>query len=110
MASNPLFQADPNVTIRAPGSDFIPSEPMLEQCPYIQEDFFKSPLPEADRRRFLFECPKNSLRNYDPPKLNKVRLSSTAKQHDTQLYNIQYRLSDITRPLDWYTYQLLHGN
>ncbi|CAO3689094.1 unnamed protein product [Rhizopus microsporus] len=99
-----------NVTIRAPGSDFIPSESMVEQCPYIQKGFFKRPLPETDRRRFLFECPKNSLRNYDPPKLNKVCLSSTAKQHYTQLYNIQYRLSGITRPLDWYTYQLLHGN
>jgi hypothetical protein len=71
LASNPLFQADPNVTIHAPGSNFIPSEYMLEQYLYIQEDFFKRPLPEADRRRFLFECPKNSLRNYDPRSLIK---------------------------------------
>ncbi|CEG67188.1 hypothetical protein RMATCC62417_03654 [Rhizopus microsporus] len=48
MASNPLFQADPNVTIRTPGSGFTPSESMLEQFPYIQEGFFKRPLPETD--------------------------------------------------------------
>ncbi|KAI9468521.1 MAG: hypothetical protein EXX96DRAFT_451051, partial [Benjaminiella poitrasii] len=54
--------------------------------PYTSEDFFKRPLPDADRRRFLFECPKNASREYDPPKLNHVRLSHQAKQFDSHLY------------------------
>lgn len=109
LQSSPLVNQDPNVVIRAPGSDFTPTENMLEHHPYLQQDFFKRPLDENARRRFLFDCPKNSLRNYDPPKLNKVHLNASSKQMDAQLSNIQYRLSGITRPLDWFTYQLHHG-
>ncbi|KAI9300167.1 hypothetical protein BJ944DRAFT_149490, partial [Cunninghamella echinulata] len=59
-------------------------------------------------RRYLFDCPKNSIRNYDPPKINKVNLPNKDKQHDTTLHNIQYRLSGLTRPIDWFAYRLLH--
>ncbi|KAG1126747.1 hypothetical protein G6F37_013818 [Rhizopus arrhizus] len=83
---------------------------MVQNHPYITEDFFKRPLDENQRRRYLFECPKNTLRQYDPPKLNNVQLSPSAKLVDTQLSYIQYRLSGITRPLDWFMYRLLQDN
>jgi hypothetical protein len=108
--NSPLVNIDPNIVLRAPGADFTPSSNMLEEFPYIQDDFFKRPLEENDRRRFLFDCPKNTLRNYDPPKLNKVQLNSPHKQFDASLSTIQYRLSGITRPMDWFAYQLLHAN
>jgi hypothetical protein len=108
--NSPLVNIDPNVVLRAPGADFTPSSNMLEEFPYIQDDLFKRPLEENDRRRFLFDCPKNTLRNYDPPKLNKVQLNSSHKQFDASLSTIQYRLSGITRPMDWFAYQLLHAN
>ena len=101
---------DPNVTVRNPGANFHPTEEMLAQYPFIQEDFFKRPLDDSQRRQFLFDCPKNAIRNYDPPKLNKVTISASAKHFDSALHNIQYRLSGLTRPLDWFLYQNLHGN
>jgi hypothetical protein len=107
---SPIFNTDPNVIVRTPGADFTPSDAMLAEFPFITEDFFKRPLAESDRRRFLFDCPKNSLRNYDPPKLNKVQLNHPYKQFDAHLSTLQYRLSGITRPVDWFAYQLLQEN
>lgn len=83
---------------------------MLEEFSYIKEDFFNSSLSESERRRFLFDCLKNSLREYDPPKLNKVNLQSPYKHIDSTYYNLQYRISGLTRPLDWFTYQMLYCN
>ncbi|ORE02581.1 hypothetical protein BCV72DRAFT_183097, partial [Rhizopus microsporus var. microsporus] len=57
---------------------------LLEHCPFIEEGFFCRPLPDTERRRFLFECPKNTIRSYDPSELNKVNLSSPAGYFDTQ--------------------------
>ncbi|KAI8876094.1 hypothetical protein K501DRAFT_148180, partial [Backusella circina FSU 941] len=59
---------------------------LLERCPFIEQDFFRRPLLEADRRPFLFECPKNNSRDYEPPKLNKVQMSSSAKQVGSNLH------------------------
>ncbi|ORE04366.1 hypothetical protein BCV72DRAFT_211404 [Rhizopus microsporus var. microsporus] len=55
-ASSPFLQEDPNVVVRSPGADFTPSSALLEHCPFIEEDFFRRPLPDTERRRFLFEC------------------------------------------------------
>ncbi|KAG1493970.1 hypothetical protein G6F46_004390 [Rhizopus delemar] len=104
-----LLNGDPNVVYRAPGADYTPSDTILAQHPYITEDFFRRPMDESQWRRYIFECPKNVLRDYDPQKLNNVQLSHQAKLVDSQLSHIQYRLSSITRPLDWYTYQLLQN-
>ncbi|KAG2223440.1 hypothetical protein INT45_001746 [Circinella minor] len=110
LATTVNINNDPNVTVRNPGADFHPTEEMLAQYPFIQEDFFKRPLDDSQRRQFLFDCPKNAVRNYDPLKLNKVTVSASAKHFDSALYNIQYRLSGLTRALDWFLYQNLHGN
>ncbi|CAO3619535.1 unnamed protein product [Cunninghamella blakesleeana] len=83
---------------------------MLDKCPYTQEDFFQNNLDENQRKAFLAHCPKNQLRNYIPPKLPNINIDRNRKQIDNQLINIQYRLSGITRPLDWFTYQLFHNN
>ncbi|ORZ07410.1 hypothetical protein BCR42DRAFT_336535 [Absidia repens] len=73
----------------------------------MTEDFFKRTLDDIDRRRFLLNCPKNTLRQYIPPEALKIHTSNEAKATDNQLHEIQYRLSDITRPIDWYIYQLI---
>lgn len=106
LAASNLLNTDPNVQFRSPGAEFTPPEDMVEAYPHLTADFFRHPLSDADRRKFLFNCPKNSTRNYDPPKLNKVNVSTNHKQFDTQLHQIQYRLSGLTRPVDWFTYQL----
>jgi hypothetical protein len=99
---------DPNITIRQPGSDFHPPAHHLKAFPDMEGNFFRSPLEDTERKRFLFDCPKNSLRNYDPPELNRIHnYPQQATITDKQLHDIQYRLSGITRPIDWFTYQLV---
>ncbi|KAG1144473.1 hypothetical protein G6F37_011200 [Rhizopus arrhizus] len=65
--ASPLVNSDPNVVLRTPGADFTPSEAMLDEFPYLKEDFFRRPLEDTERRRYLFDCPKNSVRNYSDP-------------------------------------------
>ncbi|ORY90044.1 hypothetical protein BCR43DRAFT_448051 [Syncephalastrum racemosum] len=72
---------------------------------------FRSKLDDTERRKFLFDCPKNALRHYEPPTVNRLpSMSETARKTDQQLRDIQYRLSGLTRPFDWYAYQSTHGN
>lgn len=104
LQTSPLASHDPNVLMRTPGAGFTASVDMLYEFPYVEEDFFKRPLEETDRRRFLFDCSKNTVHHYDPLKLNKVPLSGLHCQFDAQLSNLQYRLSGITRPSDWFAY------
>ncbi|KAI8137633.1 hypothetical protein BJV82DRAFT_492092, partial [Fennellomyces sp. T-0311] len=66
-------------------------------------------LPEVERRRFLAECPRNVARNYLPPARNNVPVNRLARRTDQQLYDIQFRLSGITRPLDNFLHQTLQG-
>ncbi|CAO3601306.1 unnamed protein product [Absidia cylindrospora] len=103
------FDNDPHVTVRAPGADFTPPQEVLDLLPSMTGDFFRSPLDDNDRRRFLFECPKNSLRNYTPPEPMRVATSSVAKATDQQLYDLQYRISGLTRPLDWFLHKVATG-
>ncbi|KAG1443596.1 hypothetical protein G6F46_012661 [Rhizopus delemar] len=75
-SSASFLSDDPNVVIRTPGFEFTP--PLICQC-----------------RRYLFECPKNTLRQYDPPKLNAVQLNQQAKLMDTQLYLLYNGNNDL---------------
>jgi hypothetical protein len=95
---------DPAVVPRSPDLDFHPYDDFRKALPSMDKDFFRNPLSEADRRRYLSQCPRNMERNYQPPVLNQVSISNSAKRMDSQLADIQYRLSGITRPLDF----LLH--
>ncbi|KAI8139848.1 hypothetical protein BJV82DRAFT_500218, partial [Fennellomyces sp. T-0311] len=53
--------------------------------PGVEKDFFRTPLPEVERRRFLAICPCNVDREYTPPHLNHVNVNPTAKCFDNQL-------------------------
>ncbi|ORY90601.1 hypothetical protein BCR43DRAFT_447738 [Syncephalastrum racemosum] len=77
----------------------------------MDADFFRSKLDDNERRKFLFDCPKNAVRQYEPPTLNRVpSMGDAARKADQQLRDVQYRLSGLTRPLDWYAYQSTHSN
>jgi hypothetical protein len=70
----------------------------------LEKDFFRNPLPEAERRRDLAQCPRNMERDYQQPVLNQLSVCQSAKRTDAQLADIQFRWSGITRPMD----HLLH--
>ena len=98
---------DPFVLPRSPDLDFTPYEAFREALPSMTKDFFRNPLPETDRKRYLSQCPRNVERNYQPPVLNQISVSNAAKRIDSQLSDIQYRLSGITRPLDFLLHKTL---
>ena len=98
---------DPFVLPRSPDLDFTPYEAFREALPSMAKDFFRNPLPETDRKRYLSQCPRNLERNYQPPVLNQISVSNAAKRIDSQLSDIQYRLSGITRPLDFLLHKTL---
>ncbi|OMJ13593.1 hypothetical protein AYI69_g8940 [Smittium culicis] len=66
-----------------------------------------SPLTDAARREFIGLFPKNESMVYEPPPLNEFGLSHEAKKDDSKLFDIQYRLSGLTRPIDYYAHTIL---
>ena len=74
---------DPAVVPRSPDLDFHPYDDFRKALPSMDKDFFRNPLSEADRRRYLSQCPRNMERNYQPPVLNQVSISNSAKRMDS---------------------------
>ncbi|PVU88435.1 hypothetical protein BB561_005865 [Smittium simulii] len=51
---------DPYITSRMPVTDLLAYQELTEALPSIEEDFFKSPLTEEERKMAIHSCPKNS--------------------------------------------------
>ncbi|PWA00991.1 hypothetical protein BB558_002937 [Smittium angustum] len=51
--------------------------------------------------------PKNATMQYYPSLLNNISILSNQKKVDAQLSDIQYRLSGLTRPLDYFTHKVI---
>ncbi|PVU94991.1 hypothetical protein BB561_002124 [Smittium simulii] len=60
---------DPHVTTRIPVTDLTAYPELIEALPSIEEDFFRSPLTDEERKNALYSCPKNILihQNQDTP-------------------------------------------
>ncbi|OMJ11710.1 hypothetical protein AYI69_g9728 [Smittium culicis] len=65
---------------RAPPRDLLAYPQLLDSIPSIKNDFFRSPLTDAARRKFIGLCPKNESMVYEPPSLNEFGLSHEAKK------------------------------
>jgi len=100
---------DSAITDRLPDQEFHPYPRFIEALPGFRKDFFRNPLPEVERRRFLAECPRNVDREYTPPVLNSINVGQVTKRFDSQLADIQFRLSSITRPLDLFLHKVLQN-
>jgi len=98
---------DQFVVERSPEMELTTYPEFHQALPGFQQDFFRSLLPEVERRRFLADCPRNVDRNYTPPPVNTINLDQSAKRYDSQLSDIQFRLSGITRPLDSFLHRIL---
>lgn len=95
------------VVERTPDLEFTPYPDFIEALPGMARDFFRNPLPERERRRYLAQCPRNMEREYSPPVLNQVHVSQSTKRTDAQLADIQFRLSGLTRPVDYFLHMAL---
>ncbi|OMH78415.1 hypothetical protein AX774_g8197 [Zancudomyces culisetae] len=76
----------------------------------MDKDFFKSQLSETDRRTFYASCPRNEGMEYTPPSLPDMGQSQSARRQDAALYDLQYKLSGITRPIDNFIHQCIQGD
>ncbi|KAI8144989.1 hypothetical protein BJV82DRAFT_486679, partial [Fennellomyces sp. T-0311] len=53
--------------------------------PSMGTDFFRTIMDDDTRRAFLYECPRNTARQYQPLPLNDIDVSERAKHMDRQL-------------------------
>ncbi|PVU91005.1 hypothetical protein BB561_004608 [Smittium simulii] len=100
---------DPYVTARIPVTDLAIYPELLEALPSIEEEFFRSPLTDEERKSAIYSCPKTSSMNYNLPPLNDSA-SSAVKKTDSALYGIQLALAQATRPIDFYVYRRIQDN
>ncbi|OMJ08288.1 hypothetical protein AYI69_g11127, partial [Smittium culicis] len=75
----------------------------------IEEDFFRSPLTEEERKIAIHPFPRTSSMNYNPSPLNDSA-SSAVKKADTALYGIQVALAQATRPIDYFVHLRIQEN
>ncbi|KAG1448980.1 hypothetical protein G6F57_016725 [Rhizopus arrhizus] len=85
---------DRHLTARPTAVDLQPYEEFYNILPDAATDFFRSPLSEADRRKFLNLCPSNLDRRYRAPVLQRsVNAGALTRKFDQQLADVQYRLA-----------------
>ncbi|OLY82575.1 hypothetical protein AYI68_g3303 [Smittium mucronatum] len=65
-----LDEEDPFATPRIPFTEIPVYKELSEAFPSIEEDFFRTPLSEDDRKNALYTCTKTSSMSYVPPLLN----------------------------------------
>ncbi|OMJ14338.1 hypothetical protein AYI69_g8640 [Smittium culicis] len=96
---------------RIPVTDLTAYPELTEVLPSIEEDFFRSPLTEEERKIAIHSCLRTSSMNYSPPPLNDSASSAVNKAH-AALYGIQVALAKATRPTDYFFHkrnQINHG-
>ncbi|OAD67093.1 hypothetical protein PHYBLDRAFT_174477 [Phycomyces blakesleeanus NRRL 1555(-)] len=96
-----------HIVERPIASDLTPFPELSKAIPGMERDFFRQPLDEASRRRFLLNCPRNVLRQYQAPVLNYSGVGTHTKRTDAQLADIQFRLSGLTPPIDLFAHDVL---
>ncbi|OMJ27620.1 hypothetical protein AYI69_g2937, partial [Smittium culicis] len=99
--------SDNYIVEKSPSRDLLMYPELAESLPGISQDFFKSPITDLERRKFLGSCPRNSEMVCDPPPLNEMGLSSEFKKEDSKHHDIQYRISGLMRPIDYFLHNLL---
>ncbi|OMJ08239.1 hypothetical protein AYI70_g11672 [Smittium culicis] len=77
------------------------AETKIQTHTLIEEDFFRTPLTEEERKIAIHSFPKTSSMNYFPPPLNDSA-SSVMEKDDSLLYVIQLSLAQATRKIDYY--------
>ncbi|OMJ30032.1 hypothetical protein AYI69_g436 [Smittium culicis] len=100
---------DPYVTTRIPLTDLAVYPELIEALPSIEEDFFRTPLTEEERKEAIHSCTRSSSMNYQPPPLNDSA-STAVKKADACLHGIQVALAQATRPIDYYVHRRIQEN
>ncbi|OMJ13724.1 hypothetical protein AYI69_g8871, partial [Smittium culicis] len=92
------------VVTRPPTTDLTVYPELFNALPSIEEDFFRIPLTEDERKDAIYSCPRSSSMNYQPLPLNDST-SAAVKKADATLHGIQAALVQATRPIDYYVHR-----
>ncbi|PVU88062.1 hypothetical protein BB561_006054 [Smittium simulii] len=63
---------DPHERVRAPMVEVESYPGFLEAITSLKSDFFKSPIPEEERKEIIYECPRFLVMKYTTPPLNET--------------------------------------
>ncbi|OLY84823.1 hypothetical protein AYI68_g1005 [Smittium mucronatum] len=100
---------DPFFSTRIPVTDLaVYSEPS-EAFTSIEEDFFRSPLNEDERKIAIYSCSRTSSMNYSPPPLNDSAPVSV-KKVDSVLYGKKLALAQATRPIEYFFHRRIQDS
>ncbi|OMJ25058.1 hypothetical protein AYI70_g1161 [Smittium culicis] len=99
---------DPHLRIRAPAYEVENYPELIEEFPDTEDDIFRSPLKEDERKEIVYGYPKFRVVNYQPPPLNDTARTAV-KKVDGLLYSIQQSSANITRPIDQYRHEQLRS-
>ncbi|OMJ08662.1 hypothetical protein AYI70_g11402, partial [Smittium culicis] len=97
---------DPHLRVRAPAYEVENYPELIEEFPDMEDDIFRSPLKDHERKEIVYGYPKFKVVNYQPPPLNDTA-PTAVKKVDGLLYSIQQSLANITRPIDQYRHEKL---
>ncbi|KAI9322291.1 hypothetical protein BX666DRAFT_1893552, partial [Dichotomocladium elegans] len=73
----------PFISTCDPDTEFSPYTEFREALPGFANDFFRHPLSDIERKRFLSACP----REYMPPTLNQISMGTATKRIDHQFHD-----------------------
>ncbi|OMJ14759.1 hypothetical protein AYI70_g7694 [Smittium culicis] len=92
-----------------PLTDFAVYPELIKALHSIEEDFFRTPLTEEERKETIHSCPTNSSMDYHPLPM-KESASSAVKKTDADLHRIQISLAQATRLIDYYVHRIIQDN
>ncbi|OMJ19676.1 hypothetical protein AYI69_g6528 [Smittium culicis] len=100
---------DPFISTRIPITDLAVYPELIEALPSIEDDFFRTPLSEEERKEAIHSIPRSSSMSYQPPPLN-GSASVAVKKADACLRGIQIALAQATRPVDYFVHRIIQDN
>ncbi|OMJ14918.1 hypothetical protein AYI70_g7600 [Smittium culicis] len=86
---------DPFISTRIPITDLAVYPELIEALPSIEDDFFRAPLSEEERKEAIHSCP---------------RTPASVKKADACLTGIQIALAQATRPADYCEHRIIQDN
>ncbi|OMH78841.1 hypothetical protein AX774_g7761 [Zancudomyces culisetae] len=106
MASTSRAPLGPHLAIRSELVKLRTYHELVALVPSIGETFYKTAYTGKERAEVYQKFYKNTDMNYKPPKISEAA-SQSAKKSETNLYNIQAGLAQITRPLDTMAHSII---
>ncbi|OMH81379.1 hypothetical protein AX774_g5162 [Zancudomyces culisetae] len=101
-----MSKLDEEIKNFRPDLIYKPHSSFIEHMPSTKNDFYRSYLPDEDKRVLLYESHKFKGMNYTHPQINET-FGPAIKKTDRNLYKIQQMLAQSTRYIDTMAYEVV---